>query len=433
MSNFDKSKKLILISLNEINFDIASKYANNYNLKNIKVLLSNKFFNFQSSSEKKYNNLEPWIQWVSVYTGLSADDHGIFRLGDVVSNSTEQIYEKIEKLNFKVGAISPMNASNSLESSSYFIPDPWTQTKSDNSYWSKKITKVLSETVNQNVKNKISLNTFITLLLIFIKFVRLKKYPIFFYLFITSIKKKWRKAIFLDFLINEIHLRYLNKYKPNFSNLFLNSGAHIQHHHFLKSIFFKDLNNLSNTNIDPVYESLYYYDKLIEDYIYDDKYDFIIYTGLSQTPNKNPTYYYRLKNHDEFLEKFNIKFKKVYPRMSRDFLIEFNDLESSRECINILKEIKTSSNENIFNEIDNRGTTVFVSLTYSKLIDRNLIIFFKNKKYFLYNLVDFVAIKNGIHDEKGYFFSSKKIKDYFNPSHNNIKDVHNIIMDYFKH
>ena len=233
-------------------------------------------------------------------------------------------------------------------------------------------------------------------------------------------------------MINEIHLSYLKKFKPNFSNLFLNSGAHIQHHHFLKSIFLRDLNNLSIPKSDPLYESLYYYDRLIEDYIYDKSYDFIIYTGLNQTPNKNPTYYYRLTNHDEFLKKFKIKYKKIYPRMSRDFLIEFNDLETSRECISILKEIKTLNDENIFNEIDDRGKTVFVTLTYSKPIDKNLTIYYQDNIYFLYDFVDFVAIKNGIHDQIGYFFASRKIKEYVKPSYNNIKYVHNIIMNYFK-
>ena len=173
-------KKLILISLNEINFDLAKKYIKKYKFKNFKYLLSEKFQNYTTSSEKKYELLEPWIQWVSVYTGLSADEHKIFRLGDVVNQNTDQIFEKIEKLNFKVGAISPMNASNQLKSPSYFIPDPWTQTNSDESFWSKIIAKILSETVNQNAKNKIKLSTLLVLVIIILKFVRFRKYFTFF-------------------------------------------------------------------------------------------------------------------------------------------------------------------------------------------------------------------------------------------------------------
>ena len=80
-----KNKKLILISLNEINFEIVEKYAKKYNFDNIKSLIENKKNYYTTSSENTYEKLEPWIQWVSVYTGLSADDHKIFRLGDVTN------------------------------------------------------------------------------------------------------------------------------------------------------------------------------------------------------------------------------------------------------------------------------------------------------------------------------------------------------------
>ena len=91
------SKKLILVSLNEINFNLASQYSTKYNFKNIKYLLLNKTSNYKTTSEKMYDKLEPWIQWSSVYTGLKADEHKIFRLGDIVNTDIDQIFEKLEK------------------------------------------------------------------------------------------------------------------------------------------------------------------------------------------------------------------------------------------------------------------------------------------------------------------------------------------------
>ena len=424
-------KKLILISLNEINFDLAKKYIKKYKFKNFKYLLSEKFQNYTTSSEKKYELLEPWIQWVSVYTGLSADEHKIFRLGDVVNQNTDQIFEKIEKLNFKVGAISPMNASNQLKSPSYFIPDPWTQTNSDESFWSKIIAKILSETVNQNAKNKIKLSTLLVLVIIILKFVRFRKYFTFFKLFVSSRKKKWRKAIFLDLLINEIHLKFFKNSKPNFTNIFLNSGAHIQHHHFLRSIFVDSQLNNKNISDDPIYDSLFYYDILLNDYIHNRSFDLIVYTGLTQTPNKEPVYYYRLKNHKKFLDMFDIKYKDVYPRMSRDFLIKFDDIESSKKCLTILENIKADEKVNIFKEIDYRYNSIFVTLTYSRLINKDIFISYENKKFNFYNLVDFVAIKNGIHNEKGYLFCSNKVAENIDTNSLNVKNIHNVIVDYF--
>ena len=43
-------------------------------------------------------------------------------------------------------------------------------------------------------------------------------------------------ALFLDLLIHEIHFHLLNKKKPDFSCVFFNAGAHIQHHYLLNSL-----------------------------------------------------------------------------------------------------------------------------------------------------------------------------------------------------
>ena len=142
------SLKLLLIQLNEINFELVDKYLSNsseskfVNLKHIKK----KYNFFETYSEDKYENLEPWIQWTSVYLGKKYEKHRIFRLGDIINFPNEkQIFEQIENRGFKVGAISPMNAENRLKNPSYFIPDPWTNTQSDSSKLSKKLTLMLDK------------------------------------------------------------------------------------------------------------------------------------------------------------------------------------------------------------------------------------------------------------------------------------------------
>ena len=43
--------------------------------------------------ENKYEFLEPWIQWAAISTGKTYMDHKVFRLGDIVNYSGNQIYE----------------------------------------------------------------------------------------------------------------------------------------------------------------------------------------------------------------------------------------------------------------------------------------------------------------------------------------------------
>ena len=131
-------------------------------------------------SEEIYENLEPWIQWPSVHTGLSFQDHKIFRLGDIEKKYKKQIFEHIEQKGFLVGAISPMNASNCLSNPAYFIPDPWTRTPSDKSFYSQSISSAVSQAVNDNSQSKLKFSTIVKLAIAFLGLVDFKKYKFLF-------------------------------------------------------------------------------------------------------------------------------------------------------------------------------------------------------------------------------------------------------------
>ncbi len=168
---------LHLLQLNEINFDIVDKYLANSNQNeflNFKFLRKNfKFFN--TFGEENYENLEPWIQWTSVNLGKTFNEHKIFRLGDITKYPSEkQIFETLEEKGFKVGAICPMNTENRLINPSYFIPDPWTETLSDNSKFSNRLSKMLKQSVNDNASGKLTFSSISTILEILIKTIDIK-------------------------------------------------------------------------------------------------------------------------------------------------------------------------------------------------------------------------------------------------------------------
>ncbi len=208
------SSKLLLLQLNEINFDIVSNYlskSKKNKFKNLKYL-KNTYYSFETCSENEYENLEPWIQWTSVYLGKNFQQHEIFRLGDIVNFPKEtQIFEIIESKGFKVGAISPMNADNRLKNPSYFIPDPWTNTNSDNSSFSKKLTFMLKQTVNDNSSGKLSFKSILTIIEIILKTLNYKRTYNLISLIISSIFNPWKKSLILDYLIHLIHLDLLKK------------------------------------------------------------------------------------------------------------------------------------------------------------------------------------------------------------------------------
>jgi hypothetical protein len=436
------SLKLILIQLNEINFDLVDKYLLNSKKSKFKNLrfIKNHFKYFNTFAEEKYENLEPWIQWVSVYLGKNFDQHKIFRLGDIVNHPKEkQIFELIEDKGNSVGAISPMNAANRLKKPSYFIPDPWTNTHSDYLSFSKRISTMLKQSVNDNAKGKLSVASKLTIIEIIFKTLHFKRSVYLIKLIFSSVIKPWKKSLVLDYLIHLIHIYFLKKDFPNFSSVFLNAGAHIQHHYFYNTKHIKDLPKnpkwYLNPSSDPIEEMLEVYDEIIGDYLKISSNDkkILISTGLRQVPYNMTKFYYRLKNHSLFLKKIGINFFKVLPRMTRDFEIIFSSKKDLTETKDILSKIKLKkNNSNVFSEIEERDKSLFVTLTYPhEVIREDCIIVNNNKELNFFNEVVFVAIKNGMHDTKGYVFCSPN-SDFETPTKSiHISKLQDIILNFF--
>ena len=158
--------------------------------------------------------------------------------------------------------------------------------------------------------------------------------------------------------------------------------------------------------IDPVYESYLLYENILEDYLKLNC-DIIISTGLSQIPATETKFYYRLKKHKFFFNMFDIKYKDIYPRMTRDFLIEFENKKDLKNCINFFEKINSSNEtEKIFN-YDIRELSLFVTLSYSKELKKNYFLEYNKKRVDLFSQVVFVALKNGIHHHEGFNFFQK--------------------------
>jgi hypothetical protein len=427
--------KLIFIALNEINFDVVNSYIDrDIPLPGFKALFANHMTSTESESE--YNNLEPWIQWPSIHTGKTFKEHNIFRLGDFINSSDKQFFEKVEKAGFSVGAISPMNASNKLKNPAYFIPDPWTQTPSDRGFFSQKISNAIAQAVNDNSESKITFETFFNLVLAFIFLVKPSRYiPLMTYA-LLALNKPWRRALFLDMFLHEIHMTLFKRKKPNFSTLFLNAGAHIQHRYFFNSSYVNSpkLHNprwYIDNNVDPVLEMLKVYDNFLRDLLGLANTEIIVATGLSQKPYEQLKCYYRLRDHKHFLNMVGIKFRNVLPRMTRDFLISFDNSEEAKLAENQLSQILVDNEIKLFGEIDNRGKDIFVVLTYPLEIIQKTAIHISGRELLLKDHVSFIAIKNGEHQSKGYAFFSKGVSKFAPPHGSHVSKIHNAVLQFF--
>lgn len=431
------ARPLTMLELNELNFDIVRRYASHFpgRFPNFERLLKTEYR--ETSSEATYEKLEPWIQWVSAHSGLTADEHGVFRLGDVVNTDFPQLLGTLERHGISVGGVSPMNMANQTRKPAYFIPDPWTHTPTDGSTWSSRIWEAISQAVNDNAQSKLTVTTVAWLGLAIARFATWSRFRTYKSLALRSRGAPWRKALFLDLFLDDVHDGLLHGKKPEFSVLFLNAAAHIQHHYLFNARGL-DKNELSNPawyiapEIDPFGEMLEVYDLILGRHLADSR-DLLVATGLSQVPYDRLKFYYRLKNHESFLTSLGVPFVQALPRMTRDFLVECTNPEQANAAARLLSAVRSvSDGQAIFGDIDYRGSSLFVTLTYPKEISKG----FKiqdgaGREFDLHDDVAFVAIKNGMHSARGFCFFRGSVAQHAPASGTHVKALHTTVLRHF--
>ncbi|TDU24141.1 hypothetical protein DFR24_4404 [Panacagrimonas perspica] len=429
------NRRLILVELNEVNLDVARSYVPKLGLKHFEQLLSAGVR--RTSSESEYEQLEPWIQWVSAHSGLTAAEHAIFRLGDIVGSGVPQIFEQVEAAGLSVGAVSPMNTENRLRSPAYFIPDPWTRTPTDGSGWSRRLWTAISQAVNDNSSGRITAGSAFALACGLLRFAQPRHYDLYLSLLRRSRGAPWRKALFLDLFLHDLHVRLYGRHRPNFSTLFLNAGAHIQHHYFFNGKLDRPVAQRNpawyiDPSADPIAEMLQVYDAILGDYLRLPDASLLVATGLTQVPYERVTFYYRLKDHAAFLRMLGIRHVRVLPRMTRDFVIEFADAADAASAQRSLSALRFAHDgELLFAEIDNRGDSLFVTLTYPNEIEASALVEGAAAPFLLAGHVVFVAIKNGMHAAHGYVCGVGEVTPYLPAEGDHVKELNRTLQRFF--
>lgn len=407
--------KKILIQFNEANFDIIKKYCSSNELPSFKKLLKN-YECIETSSEKEYKNLEPWIQWYSFYSNLEFKEHGVFNLGDCLKNNHDNFLINEATNGSKVGVFSAMNCRPDDNFHTY-LPDPWTESNIKASFSEKTVFNVVKKLINDNAKLKISLRDIFGIILVIGIPSSFNDCTMAFKAIKSLIKKdRASLASIFDYFYGKFCLRRTIKSDLDFSIFFLNGLAHVQHHYILNSIHVEGKNpEWYSSSKDSLLESIEIYDKFFK-YVEDkfsESHEIWIVTGLSQEAYPKPFIYWRFCNHKELLSKFLDFDFNVYPRMTRDFEIHVGTPDQIEPALDFLKKAYVVNGEgatvSAFCNIDiTSKQSIFASFAYSGSND-DVYLVFDNVKESLNNIIDFIALKNGGHIQKGWALTNRKI------------------------
>ena len=398
---------LLFLELNEVNFEFVEHYARAGALPTFARLIGQQGY-ARTSSETVYEHIEPWIQWFTVHTGMPYAKHGVFRLGDGPQAGARQIWEELSQRGLKVGAFSPMNAGNVLSNAAFFVPDPWTKTRVAAPQRMRAAYDAICQAVGDNAEGRITGSSAFRLLVGLIGYSKLRNWPAYLWNGLLGLRRRWARAVFLDRFLADCFLHLWQRTRPDFSTLFLNGAAHIQHHYLFNSAAYRGPHRnpawYLPAGVDPVLEIYRLYDRILAECLaLDPRLRVMMATGLHQDPVDEPVFYWRLRDHAAFLRSIGCEFERVEPKMSRDFLVVS---KNASRVESILKAGRAPDGESIF-EVDNRGDTLFVTLAYPHEIKPGCKILFDKKEIPDFDRqVVFVAIKNGRHNGIGYFLDT---------------------------
>tara|TARA_B100000282_G_scaffold293186_1_gene268092 strand:+ start:2568 stop:3881 length:1314 start_codon:yes stop_codon:yes gene_type:complete len=407
-----QKEQLLVLNINEFNYKFLKKKSIKFGNKN----LINFFRNFKRSliftdDKIQHKNLDPWVQEVSINTGINSKKHKINNLGEKLNNKIPQIWDLIAKKN-TVSIWGSMNSQlRDHKNIKIFFPDPWNFTS--------KIKPKYLESIfclpNYYAKNytKIKAQKFIFYSLIMLKSLIFNKsilkhflFNFVFYLknfFLSNLPINFKLFVLFDIISLLILKDLLNKNKSSCLFIFLNSIAHFQHN------YWDDEKNYKKYFV--FFDKLFF---LLNDFI-DSFNSTIVYNGFSQKKIKTE---YLLKpiQSENFLKKINIKFKKSEQNMTNGAILFFKNKKETLSNYNKMKnfiignlylfELNKINDTSFFYKIRIKANNIrYKDFSFQKNF-RYYKKFRKSKKFQsnLYLIDEFKFIKTtGVHVSEGEF------------------------------
>jgi hypothetical protein len=321
---------VIVLEFNELCPRLMDRYIDDGKLPNFKRLRDQSIAAI-TDAEEEAPKLDPWIQWITIHSGLRADEHNIFDLGQGRQLDRPGVAQILSDHKIPVGVLGSMN-TNYRDLNGFFIPDPWDlEGKAEPSKLQPYYQTVASQVQNSSKGDGLSK----TELIRFAWFMA--RHGISLSTVLSGIRQvlselrdkgvQWRRSIILERLQLDLFHHLKRKYKPRFSTFFCNSTAHFQHYYWRNSepeIFdvapgADDHPSLRNA-IEEGYTNMdYLVGQFMSQY---PQSRFVLLTGLSQQPwTETAKCTFRPRDFDEFLRFVGVAPNdvEVKPVMAEEF------------------------------------------------------------------------------------------------------------------
>jgi hypothetical protein len=349
---------MILLEFNELCPSLLKKWMASGQLPNFKRFYDSSAVFVTEADELKAPNLEPWIQWYSLHTGLPFRVHQVFHLTDGPRAGHVDIWSALQNQGKKVWNCSSMNARRLTGQNALFLPDPWCDSQetspSDLAPFARFVSHQVQEYSNkENVASgrlvmefgRFMLTHGLSLDTIVATTTQLLRD------FLSGGKTSWQRAAILDRFLFDVFRYYYVRERPDFSTFFVNSTAHLQH------CYWRHMSPDEFTVMPTPEERDRYANAILFGYRQMDKVigrfidlagddaALILATALSQQPFVKyeaigGQHFYRPRKVADFLDMLGVRPQQIEPVMTHQYLLRFDsaiDAAASREVLSGVK------------------------------------------------------------------------------------------------
>ncbi len=367
-------------------------------------------------------NLEPWIQWYSLHTGLSFEQHKVFHLTEGAQATHEDLWRIAHAAGRKVINFAGMNARPFDFPDSVYVADPWCEDGNA----SPPALNIYNRFVGANVREYSNPDTRLTAG----DYARFLGFMVTHGLRAATIaalasqlveerikdrRLSWKRATLLDRMQMDVFRHYYRKTKPDFATFFINSTAHLQHSYwrqFQPDAFTVQPDAESSSLYGQAVKTGYIaMDRLLGEFI--DLADannamLVFATALSQQPylaaeETGGKHFYRLRDVNAFFRRFSLPHRDIDPTMTHQYFVRFESDTDRVKTHELLAGFKLADGRALFGFNDRTSDGLYFSCDIYTEIDAATMITSPDRQRLKFSDIAYKidATKSGRHHPAG--------------------------------
>ena len=225
--------RMIVLEFNELTPALMQRFMSEGKLPNFSRLYEEGQI-YTTTAEEKAPHLDPWIQWVTVHSGLNFRDHGLERLNEGHTLKAPRVWDLLAATGRRSWICGSMNIAAARGPEISVLPDPWTTSLQPSPATLAPYFSFVQRQVQEHtsVKAMPARDEAIA----FVRFMATHG------LSLETIRSiagqlleerrgsgRWKRAALLDQVQFDVFSWQYRKMQPQFATFFLNSTAHYQH------------------------------------------------------------------------------------------------------------------------------------------------------------------------------------------------------------